>query len=120
MGYGIKVSKTGSNANKNENLVIDSRNNCLKLADCKTSSITTDGSGIASKTVFHGLGFVPVVVCILDYLDSYYFVPFQYAGSLIVYLRITNSDFTIKFTDIANPNKTFNFYYFLSETESAE
>ena len=121
--YGIKMSKTGTNVKTatEDDVVMTSARNCLKVNTVVHDTITTNGSGIATKTITHTLGFVPIVVLVIDYLDSFYFVPFSTLGvtSVSSYLRISDADFILSFTDTDNPSTEFDFYYFLSETENA-
>jgi hypothetical protein len=132
--YGIKVSKTGNDVKTatEDNIIMTSGRNCLKVNDVQSDTLTTNNPSPptpcnGSKTVVHGLGFIPVVIVVFDYVNEYYFVPFDFYYTIfppsIFYstLTITDSSFTVYFrsNEAGAYNSTFPFYYFLSETESA-
>lgn len=120
--YGIKISKSGHDVRTatEDDIIITSVRNCLKVDNVVHDTITTDANGLATKTVTHSLGFVPVIVLVINYLGSFRFAPFADLGfTMNCRLKITSTTFELSFTDTGNKNHTFDFYYFLSETETA-
>jgi len=130
--YGIKVSKTGNDVKTatDDDIILTSKRNCLKVDDVFTDTISTDGFAVGSKTVTHNLGFVPVVILILNFHGSYYFVPCETLGPnswdvrpyTTMYITSTQFVITLSGEYVHYPedaDETFNFYYYLSETESA-
>jgi len=127
--YGIKVSKSGNDVKTAtaDNIIMTSARNCLKVNNVVEDTISVNGSGYGTKTIFHGLDFVPFVIAIVDSsdnwgsFDGYYLVPFAvvWDWSVYSYLKITSVSFTLDLYALNNPNTNYKFYYFISETESA-
>lgn len=118
--YGIKASKVGVDVSTadDQELIITSKRNCLKLDEIATTTVVTDGSGNGTRTIAHGLSFEPVVIPLLEYSSNWYLMPAlpTGGGTAYYYVNATNIVFILS---LFSADTTYNIYYFLSETESA-
>ena len=120
--YGIKVSRQGTDiiAAANKDLIITSGRNCLKVDSPVAVTVVTDGFGNATKTITHTLGFVPVLIVIINISGSFYFLPCEDLGyNFFAYFTVSSTSFTVNISAFSLTNTSITFYYFLSETESA-
>jgi len=121
MDFGIKISKSGVDVKtaSGENLILSSSKNCFKMADYLTTTIVVTG-GVGTKTIAHGLSFVPVVMAFLKRVDNYHKFPFIDSSDYSIgnyYVNATNIVF--QYGGDVGLDGTYTIYYYLSDTESA-
>lgn len=121
---GIKASIAGADVNTcdEKDLILSSKRKCLKVNSVVHDTIDVDSSGIGTKTITHNLGFVPVIFLLIKYKGGYYFSPANLYPTVYLYLYTTadRANFTVSVATFFDVNQTYDIYYWLSETESAE
>lgn len=126
VNYGLKISKDGHDVSTAtaDDLFFTSKRNNLKVAEVATTTITTDAfAGDGTRTIAHGLSFIPVVIPLIQDTDTaWYMAPAQLtsggggAAQFGFTVDATNIIFGISDGDT---NATYNVRYYVSETESA-
>ena len=118
--YGIKVSKKGYDVDtaNDQQLVITSKRNCLKVDEIATTTITTDGDGDGTRTIAHGLSFAPVVIALLSYNSGWYLMPALPTGTGVANYYVNTTNIVFRLSGFSAVTE-YDIYYFLSETESA-
>jgi hypothetical protein len=124
MDIGVKVSRKGFDVFKavGEELVIDSSRNCLKVDEPKHTTISTDINGTGSVTIPHNLGFIPVVILFALVNGQTYLCPYNdvmTGAMLYLTMDIDATNIIVNASSLGETNKTYDLYYYVSETESA-
>lgn len=126
LNYGLKISKDGHDVSTAtaDDLFYTSKRNCLKFAEVASTTITTDAfAGDGTRTIAHGLSFIPVVVPLIKDTDgAWYMAPAQLTsgggGAAQFGFTIDATNIVFAITD-GDTSTTYNINYYVSETESA-
>jgi hypothetical protein len=117
--FGIKISAKGEDVETAKDLSLSSTRNCFKVKNAEKTTITTDVVGIGSVTINHGLLFRPVAIVAINFNGAYYFEPYSetiFTG-LLFYAQTTFRTIEVNMVSLGNGNKTFDIYYWVSESE---
>jgi len=124
--YGMKISADGADVSTatGTDLFFTSARNCLKVQEPATTTITTDAlAGDGTRTIAHGVSFVPLVVALVEDTDgAWYMSPAQLTsgggGAAQFGIYIDSTNIVLSITD-GDTSTTYNVVYYVSETESA-
>lgn len=120
---GVKTSLKGYDVKSasQKNLSLSSSYNCLKIEGLQTTTITTDSSGVQSKSILHGKSFRPCYILAILFKGGYYFEPFDdHEGiGLRILAEVNQTNITVHLSALGDPNTTFNLYYWVSNSEEA-
>lgn len=126
VNYGVKISRDGHDVSTAtaDDLFFTSKYNNLKFAEGATTTITTHPStGDGTRTIAHGLSFIPIVVPLIEDTDSaWYMAPAQLTsgggGAAQFGFTVDATNIIFGISDGAT-STTYNIRYYVSETESA-
>lgn len=120
--YGFKVSKPGKDVltSDEDDLIFSDSYNSLKASARGSGTITTNGSGAATKNIAHGLGYIPTYRLYMEvvagsgkWFDSANLSDtLDPANTVRLFTRIDATNLTIQI-DSGAASTAYKYYYFL-------